>query len=132
MIIVDTSILIEYLKGMEIPPYDRMDFIIDNDIPYGINNHIYLELLQGSKNESEYNILKEYLSSLPFYELKHGQKSYENTAQLHIKCREHGITIRSTIDLIIAETALENNLYILHNDNDYTNMAKVISELKIY
>ncbi|MDR1287833.1 MAG: hypothetical protein LBK08_09520, partial [Treponema sp.] len=67
----------------------------------------------------------------PFYELKYGKKSYENAAQLNIKCREHGITIRSTIDLIIAETALENNLYILHNDNDYTNMAKVITELKI-
>jgi predicted nucleic acid-binding protein len=132
MIIVDTSILIGYFKGMEISPYDRMDFIIDNDIPYGINNHIYLELLQGSKNESEYEILKEYLSSLPFYELKYGQRSYENTARLYMQCREHGITIRSTIDLIIAETALENNLYILHNDNDYTNMAKVIAELKIY
>jgi predicted nucleic acid-binding protein len=35
-----------------------------------------------------------------------------------------GITIRNTIDLIIAEIALENNLYLLHNDNDYTNMAK--------
>jgi predicted nucleic acid-binding protein len=51
---------------------------------------------------------------------------------LNIKCRENGITIRSTIDLIIAEIALENNLYILHNDNDYANMAKVITELKIY
>jgi predicted nucleic acid-binding protein len=44
--------------------------------------------------------------------------------------REHGITIRSSIDLIIAEIALENNLYIFHND--YTNMAKITNELKIY
>jgi predicted nucleic acid-binding protein len=64
--------------------------------------------------------------------LKHRKKSYENAAQLHIKRREQGITIRSTIDLIIAEIALENNLYILHNDHDYTNMAKVIMELKMY
>jgi predicted nucleic acid-binding protein len=132
MILADTSILIGYFKGIEIPPYDKMDFIIDNDIPYGIDNRIYLELLQGSRNESEYNILREYLNTLPFYELKHGRKSYENAAQLHIKCREHGITIRSTIDLIIAEVALENNLCLLHNDSDYTNMAKVITELKMY
>jgi predicted nucleic acid-binding protein len=103
-----------------------------NNIPYGINNHIYLELLQGARNESEYTILKEYLNTLPFYELKYGKKSYENAALLNIKCREHGITIRSTIDLVIAETAIENNLYILHNDNDYTNMAKVIPELRTY
>ncbi|MDR1058190.1 MAG: VapC toxin family PIN domain ribonuclease, partial [Treponema sp.] len=67
-----------------------------------------------------------------YAKLKHGKKSYKNAAQLNIKCREHGITIRSTIDLIIAEIALENNLFILHNDNDYTNMAKVITELKMY
>lgn len=132
MIIVDTSIWIGYFKGIKSVLYDKMDFIIDNDIPYGINSHVYLELLQGAKNQSEYDILKEYLITLPFYELKYGNKSYENAARLNIKCREHGVTIRSTIDLIIAETALENNLYILHNDNDYTNMAKIITELKIY
>jgi predicted nucleic acid-binding protein len=132
MIIVDTSILIGYFKGIEKPPYDKMDYIIDKDIPYGINNHIYLELLQGSRNESEFNILKEYLNTLPFYELKYGKKSYENVALLNMKCREHGITIRSTIDLIIAEIALENDLYIFHDDKDYTNMAKIITELKIY
>jgi predicted nucleic acid-binding protein len=132
MIIVDTSILIGYFRGNETPPYNKMDFIIDNDIPYGIDKHIYLELLQGARNESEYDILKEYLKTLPFYALKYGEKSYENAALLNIICRNYGITIRSTIDLIIAEIALENNLYILHNDNDYTNMAKIITELKIY
>jgi predicted nucleic acid-binding protein len=132
MILVDTSILIGYFKGIGTAPYDKMDFIIDNDIPYGIDNHIYLELLQGVKNKLEYDILKEYLNTLPFYELKYGKKSYENIALLNIKCRARGITIRSTIDLIIAEIALENNLYILHNDNDYTNMAKIITTLRIY
>jgi predicted nucleic acid-binding protein len=132
MIIVDTSVLIGYFKGNKAPPNVKMDFIIDNDIPYGIDNHIYLELLQGARNESEYDLLREYLKTLPFYELKYGQKSYENVALLNIRCRKRGITIRNTIDLIIAEIALENNLYILHNDNDYTNMAKIIPELKLY
>jgi predicted nucleic acid-binding protein len=132
MIIVDTSILIGYFKGNDDPPYDKMDYIIDNDIPYGIDNHIYLELLQGAKDTSEYAILKKYLNTLPFYELKQGKQSYENAALMYIKCRESGITIRSTIDLIIAEIAIENNLYILHDDSDYTYMAQVIDELKIY
>ncbi|GHV79351.1 twitching motility protein PilT [Spirochaetia bacterium] len=132
MILVDTSLLIGYFKGREDPPYDKMDYIIDNDIPYGIDNHIYLEILQGARDKKEYVILKEYLNTLPFYELKYGKRSYENAALLYIRCREKGITIRSTIDLIIAEIAIENNLYILHDDGDYTNMASVISEIKIY
>ncbi|AEF81635.1 PIN domain-containing protein [Leadbettera azotonutricia] len=45
---------------------------------------------------------------------------------------KNGITIRSTVDLIIAETAIENNLYILHDDSDFTNMAKIIGEIEIY
>ena len=42
-----------------------------------------------------------------------------------------GITIRSTIDLLIAETAIENNIALLHDDEDYVNMSKVITELKL-
>ncbi|GMO11366.1 MAG: PIN domain nuclease [Treponemataceae bacterium] len=132
MIIVDTSILIGYFKGKDEPPYNKMDYIIDNDIPYGIDKHIYLELLQGARDKSEYNILEEYLNTLPFYELRYGKQSYENAALMNIKCRENGITIRSTIDLIIAEIAIENNLSILHDDSDFTYMAKVIKEIKIY
>ncbi|MFZ4614772.1 MAG: twitching motility protein PilT [Rectinemataceae bacterium] len=43
-----------------------------------------------------------------------------------------GITIRSTIDLLIAKTAIENDLLLLHNDRDFTNMAKSIPELRMY
>jgi predicted nucleic acid-binding protein len=132
MILVDTSILIGYFKGLNGSPYNKLDTIIDNDIPFGINNHIYQEVLQGAKNEEEFEQLKEYLDTLKFYEFYNDRKSYANAAAMYMKCRKSGITIRSTIDLIIAETAIENNLYLLHNDNDYINMAKVIKELKLY
>jgi predicted nucleic acid-binding protein len=132
MIIVDTSILIGYFKGRDEYPFNEMDKIIDNDIPYGINNLIYQEMLQGARNKNELDTLKEYLNTLPFYELKFGKKSYENAALMNIKCREHGITIRSTIDLLIVETAIENNLCIYHDDNDYRNMKKIIKEIKLY
>jgi predicted nucleic acid-binding protein len=132
MIIVDTSILIGYFKGKNEYPFNEMDKIIDDNIPYGINDLIYQEMLQGSRDEGEYEILKEYLNTLPFYELKFGKRSYENAALMNMKCRKNGITIRSTMDLIIAETAIENNLYILHEDNDYRNMSKIIKEMKLY
>ncbi|MDR0865617.1 MAG: PIN domain nuclease [Candidatus Symbiothrix sp.] len=132
MILVDTSILIGYFKGLSGLPYDKLDEIIDNQIPFGINNHIYQEVLQGAKTEKEFNQLKEYLDVLPFYDLHNGRKSYENAALMYVKCRKLGVTVRSTVDLIIAQTAIEHNLYLLHNDNDYTNIAKVIKELKLY
>jgi predicted nucleic acid-binding protein len=132
MILVDTSVLIGYFKENRGFPYEKMDYIIDNDIPYGICNYVYQELLQGSKNNREYELLKEYLNTLPFYELRYGKQSYENAASIFISCRKKGITVRNTLDILIAEIAIENELYLLHNDADYANISKVHKELKIY
>ena len=132
MILVDTSILIGYFKQENSTQYKKIDYIIDNDIPYGICDYVYLELLQGSKNKQEYELLKEYLNTLPFYYLRYGKQSFENTALMYMNCRKKGVTIRSTIDLLIAEIAIENNLYLLHDDMDYVNIAKVYKDLKIY
>lgn len=132
MILVDTSVMIGYLKGSDGAIYDKFEEIIDKDIPFGINSYIYQELLQGSRDEVEYNKLKEYLISLPVYELKDGILSFEKAAYIYFICRKNGVTVRSTIDLLIAETAIENDLYLLHNDNIFTNIAKIVKELKIY
>ena len=132
MVLVDTSILIGYFKQRNGIPYEKMDYIIDNDIPYGICNYVYQELLQGSGNKQEYELLKEYLNTLPFYDLRYGRRSFENASLMFTICRKKGITIRSSIDLLIAEIAMENNLYLLHDDMDYTNIAKIYKDLKLY
>jgi predicted nucleic acid-binding protein len=132
VVLVDTSVFIGYLKKSDGIPYVKMDYIIDNDIPYGICNYVYQELLQGSRNKQEYELLKEYLNTLPFYDLRHEKQSFENAALIFFNCRRRGITIKSSIDLIIAEIAIENNLYLLHDDMDFTNIAKVFGDLKIY
>lgn len=51
---------------------------------------------------------------------------------MYFVCRRKGITVRSSIDLLIAETAIENDLYLLHNDADYINIAGIFTELKLY
>jgi predicted nucleic acid-binding protein len=132
MILVDTSVIIGYLKGMDEDPYKKLDNIIDHNIPYGITNIIYQEVLQGSRNDNEFSKLKEYLETIPIYELKYGKDSYTQCANIYYQCRKKGIIIRSTIDIIIAETALENNLYLLHNDRDFENIKIVMNELQFY
>ena len=131
MILVDTSVLIGYLKGKRGMPYDYLEIIIDKNIPFGICNHVYQELLQGAKNDKEFCELKEYLDDLTFYELQNGRKSYEEAALMYMKCRKAGITIRSSMDMIIAQITIENQLYLLHNDADYNNIAKIIPDLKL-
>ena len=132
MILVDTSVLVDYLKGLNNKSTQALDYVIDSGIPYGINDFIYQELLQGSRTQEEFNKLKEYLETIPFYYLHLGKESFEKAAFLNFTCRKSGITIRSTVDLLIAETAIENNLFLLHNDKDFVNLAEIVPELKLY
>ena len=131
MILIDTSILIGYFKGLKGEPYDRLDSLIDQNIPMGICNQVYQEVLQGAKNEKEFELLKEYLNAMDIYDLRYGRKSYENAARIYVKCRKAGITPRSTMDLIIAQTAIDNKLLLFHNDNDFIQISKVIPDLKL-
>ena len=128
MILVDTSVLMSFLKDQKNQTTAQFDYILDKKIPYGITTFIYQEILQEAKTDKEYRLLKEYFETIPLYYLKYGKESYEQAALLNIRCKQKGIIIRSTIKLLIAETAIENNLYLLHNDNDFINIAAVIKE----
>jgi len=132
VILIDTSVLIDYLKGKDNTATEKFQEILDISIPFGINSLIFQEVLQGARNTAEYNKLKEYLETLDFYELTKGRKSYEEAAYLNFQCRRSGVTVRSTIDLLIAQTAIEHSMPLLHNDSDFDHIAKVIKTLTIY
>ena len=132
MVLVDTSVLIPFFNGKKIAEVNKLEYIIKNNIPFGINDYIYQELLQGSKTEKEFSILNDYLKTQRFYYLLYGRQSYENASLIYFNCRRNGITVRSTIDLLIVETAIENNLKLLHIDNDFYNIGKIIKELTFF
>ena len=131
MVLVDTSVLISYLQGNENNAVLKFQYIIDNNIPFGINSLIYQEVLQGVKTEKDFDKTKRYLDTQRFYSLKDKKESYASAAKIYFRCRKKGLTIGSTIDCLIAQTAIENNLLLLHNDSDFDNIAK-IADLKIF
>ena len=132
MILVDTSVVIDLLRNQKNQKVDFFEDIMEKRLPWGISEYVYQEVLQGSRDLPEFEKLKEYFDTIPIYFLKFGKTSFERAAMLNVRCRMSGVTIRSTVDLLIAETAIENDLSLLHNDNDFENMAKVISELRQY
>lgn len=87
MILVDTSVLIDYLKGRRNRQVSLFDEILEKKISYGINPYIYQEVLQGAGDIDEYDRLKEYFETIPFYGLLHGQISFERAAFLYFTCR---------------------------------------------
>ena len=131
MILADTSVLIDFLKGSKTESCEKLKNIFQQGIPFGINSFILQEVLQGAKSEKEYRLLRQYLETQRFYHPKDPIDSFAKAARIYFKCRRKGVTIRSTIDCIIAQTAMEHDLFLLHNDADFDAMATVIP-LKIY
>ena len=132
MILLDTSVLIGYFKNQTTQATTLLDGALHHDFPIGICDFVYQEVLQGSRTEVEFTRLKEYLGSLQFYGLLYGMESYERAAALYRLCRVQGITVRSTIDVLIAEIAIENGLYLLHDDHDFDLLSSVEPQLKIW
>jgi predicted nucleic acid-binding protein len=131
MYLVDTSVWIGLFRQQETEAVFHLREILEQQIPFGISSVIYQELLQGAKGESDYQQLQEYLGSQHFYHPIDERESYANAARIYFDCRRKGVTIRSTIDCLIAEITIEYNLILLHDDVDFNHMANVVTGLKV-
>jgi predicted nucleic acid-binding protein len=132
MVLVDTSVLINFFRGRETNGVLLFKDLLSKSIPFGINYFIYQEILQGARNKKEFDLLHKYLSTQIFYHLRNGLKSYEDAAKIYFICRANGITVRSTMDVLIVQTVIENNLFLLHEDRDFSNIAMYVPSLKEY
>jgi predicted nucleic acid-binding protein len=126
MILVDTSVLIDFFKGLKREGSQKFEAALRQGIPFGITSWILQEVLQGAASEKEFLLLRKYLSVQRFYHLEDPVESFVKAAGIYLECRRRGITVRSTIDCLIAETALEHKLMLLHQDSDFVAMSKVV------
>ena len=129
MVLVDTSILIDFLRGADNARVRLFQQILDSNIPFGISPLTYLEVLQGTRTDKDYATVKSYLETHRFFGLLDEKVSYA-AARIYFDCRRKGITV-NTVDCLIAQTAIENDLTLLHNDADFDRMRRV-APLKIY
>ena len=131
MILLDTSVLINYFKGNETPKTRLLDAILHRGIAYGISPYTYQELLQGAKDEREFALLQAYLKTQRIYYLPQTVEVFEKAARIYFDLRRKGITLRGTIDILIALTAAHHQLSLLHDDRDFDAMVSVMQSLKI-
>ncbi len=132
MVLVDTSVLIDFLKGGQNRKTALLDEIIAREVPFGISAYTYQEVLQGARNEREYKRLREYLDTQIIYCLPENRETYEKAARLYFDLRRRGVSVRGSIDVLIALTAMENKIALLHNDRDFDAIAAVTPALKIF
>lgn len=130
MVLIDTSAFIDFLNRTGSAFDKEVECLIVNEEDVAIADIALTEILQGIRDDKEYEEIKISLLSFHVYSLK-DNNSYIAAAELYRKCRKKGITLRSTVDLLIAQIAIENDLTLMHNDKDFDDI-KNVSGMKIY
>ena len=131
MYLIDTSVWICYFREKDTEGTRLFEEILDRGYPFGITSEIYQEVLLGASSENDFEKLEEYLGTQRFYPPQSAVESYREAAFLYFRCRRDGVTVRSTIDCIIARICIERDLLLLHEDRDFLNMSRIIPELRL-
>ncbi len=128
--LVDTSVLIGFLKGDPGEKVLLFEEVLARKVPFGISALTYQEVLQGARDEKEFARLEEYLGTQTIYYPGVETTFYEKAASTYYTLRRKGITC-STVDVIIAVTAVEHELALLHADADFDAIGNHLPELKM-
>ena len=117
MILVDSSVWIDYFRGTATPQTERLDSVLGSE-PLAIGDLILTEVLQGFASDRDFNQVKKLLTSLVVIELG-GLEIAIQAAKNYRKLRDLGITSRKTIDTVIATRCIAGGYTLLHSDRDF-------------
>lgn len=124
MIVADTSVWIDYVRGIDAPHTNLLDYELDHSrIVTG--DLIIAEFLQGFRKEEDYQKAKQIMERLEYHDFV-GKDIALRAAQNYRKLRKSGTTVRKTIDVIIATFCIENDFDLLHNDRDFDPMERLL------
>ncbi len=117
MILVDSSVWIDYFRGTPTPQTDTLDALLGNE-PLVTGDLILTEVLQGFASERDFNMARKLLTSLDMVNLA-GRDIAIQAARNFRALRALGITVRKTIDTIIATRCIESGFMLLYSDKDF-------------
>jgi len=117
MVLVDTTVWIDFFSGRSLPHVKALEDLLVNREDLCICGIILTEVLQGIRIDSEFERTKGLFSNLIF--LPMGYSTFLRSAEVYRSLRQKGITIRKTVDCMIASVALENEISLLDNDKDF-------------
>ncbi len=129
MIFLDSTVLIDYFNGSNNWQVKVLDSILGKELVV-IGDYVLTEVLQGFRNEKEYQKAKTILLTFPCYDIG-GKEMALQSAKNYRYLRKKGMTIRKTIDTMIATFCIENKFTLLHNDKDFEPFTKYLS-LEVY
>ncbi|WP_441000632.1 type II toxin-antitoxin system VapC family toxin [Fodinibius sp. SL11] len=129
MILIDTSVWIDYFNGVENKKTESLDRIL-SDQTVLVGDIILTEILQGFNSDKEFRLAKQALDPLDCVHL--GGKSLAIKAVSNFRfLRSQGVTIRKTVDMLIGSWCIEHEVELLHNDKGFDQIATQLP-LQIY
>lgn len=122
MIFVDSSVWIDYFNGRITKQTNILDSLVGAELII-VGDIILTEVLQGFRRDKDFNKARELLGCFIFKEMLGMDIAVESAKNYRI-LRKKGVTVRKTIDVIIATFCVENDLSLLHSDKDFKVMEK--------
>jgi predicted nucleic acid-binding protein len=117
LILVDSSVWIDYFNGAATPQADKLDGLLGRE-PLAIGDLILTEVLQGFDKDRDFVKARRLLT--PFMIVQIGGPEIAIVAAQNFRyLRKRGVTVRNTIDTIIATRCIQSGYYLLHSDRDF-------------
>ena len=121
MVLVDTSVWVEFFRKpsrVDLPTVVDLDEVV-TCLP------VLQEVLQGFREEAAFALARDAMLALPMVEAPLQQEVFEEAVGLYRRARTQGLTVRSSVDCLIAACALRHGLTVLHRDRDFGFLAQV-------
>ncbi|MBU0559929.1 MAG: PIN domain nuclease [Bacteroidetes bacterium] len=125
MIFLDSTVLIDYFNGTTNWQVEKLDSLLGKEIVV-LGDYVLTEVLQGFRSNSDFERASTILKAFPCFNIC-GKEIAIQSAKNYRYLRKMGITVRKTIDAIIATFCIENSLILLHNDKDFDPFVKYLN-----
>jgi predicted nucleic acid-binding protein len=122
MLVVDTTVWVDYFNGVENPQTDYLHAVLDKT-PILIGDLILAEVLQGFRHDPDFEKVRRVLGKYIQGNMVSPALAVQSARNYRL-LRQKGITVRKTIDSLIATYCIENDHELLHNDSDFDGYEK--------
>jgi predicted nucleic acid-binding protein len=122
VILVDSSVWIDYFRGVPTQQTATLDALLGTE-PLTIGDLILAEVLQGFDSDKDFNQARKLLTGLAVADLG-GQRIAIEAAKNYRALRSLGVTVRKTIDTLIATWCISHGYMLLHSDRDFDPFEK--------
>lgn len=126
LILVDTTVWIDFFNGNETPEKHALETLSKKSALLCLTDIVLTEILRGITKDDDYVTVKKALRPFPCLSPR-PVETYIHAAELYRQCRGKGFTVRSTVDCLIAAVCIEYKVPLLHHDADFEHLARCTS-----